>query len=109
MSLFIRLKNFSKRGFKRISEYYDEKLQKTILFGNENARSMQEWQDLFQAHGFMVPEADIEYIRLFPHFFYTPENYLIMKEKEMKTGKNLSWLKEFLFFGINFTAIQNMK
>jgi len=109
MSLFIRLKNFSRRGFKRISEYHDEKLQKTILFGNENARSMQVWQDLFHENEFQIPDADIEYIRLFPHFFYTRENYLIIKDKEMKTVKNLPWLKEFLFFGINFTAIQNMR
>jgi SAM-dependent methyltransferase len=104
-SFFIRMKNFSKRGFNRVSEYYDEQLNKTIPFGNENARSMKAWRKLFEDHGFDVPEKYTEYIRLYPHFFYTRSNYGLMRFREAKISRKLPLVHEFLFFGINFTAI----
>jgi len=104
-SLFIRMKNFSKRGFQRISEYHDEHLNKTIPFGNENARSLNEWRRLFEDHGFDLPEKYTEYIRLYPHFFYTHSNYDLMRDREVRLLKKLPLIHEFLFFGINFTAI----
>ena len=106
-SLFIMMKNISKRGFNRISHYYDEKLQKTILFGNENARSLKTWRRLLTRQGFEVPEDNVEYVRLFPHFFYNENNYMKIPLKEEQAGKDFPLVRNFLFFGINFTAIQN--
>ena len=103
-NIFISLKNFSIRGFNRVDNHYDERLQKNILFGNENARSMQAWNEILKLGGFTMVEKDMEYIRFFPPCCFAPENYIEMIEKERKTGKNLKLLRELLFFGINFTA-----
>jgi SAM-dependent methyltransferase len=103
-NVFISLKNFSIRGFNRVTNYFDERLQKNILFGNENARSMQAWNEILNLGGFTMVEKDMEYIRIFPPCCFTPEHYIEMIEKERKTGKNLKLLREMLFFGINFTA-----
>lgn len=107
-NIFIMLKNFSKRGFKRVTMYYDEHLQKTILFGNENARSLQLWCSILKDHGYSVPEKDMEYIRFYPPFCFTEKNYDRVTEKDRKPGKNHSLIHELLFFGINFTAINEI-
>jgi SAM-dependent methyltransferase len=104
-SIFINVKNFTKRGFQRIIGYYDERLQKTILFGNENARSLRAWFRILKDCGFTMPESDIEFIRFFLPFFFTIENYQRLAQKEKAIGKNSNLLRELLFFGINFTAI----
>jgi SAM-dependent methyltransferase len=103
-SLFIRLKNFSKRGFKKTNEFYDEHLKKNILFGNENARSMQEWERLLNEHGFELPSEEIEYIRIYPPFSYNDSNYQHLMRKDKIQGKNIPLFHELLYFGINFTA-----
>jgi SAM-dependent methyltransferase len=109
LSFFIRMKNFSKRGFKKIVEYHDEQLNKTIPIGNENARGLKEWRRLFEENGFDLPEKFTEYIRLYPHFFYKLSNYDLIRHRELRLLKKLPMLYEFLFFGINFTAIQKTK
>jgi SAM-dependent methyltransferase len=103
-NIFISLKNFSIRGLNRINTYYDERLQKVILFGNENARSIQAWNEILKLGGFAMVEKDMEYIRFFPPCCFTPDHYIEIIEKERKIGKNLKLLRELLFFGINFTA-----
>jgi SAM-dependent methyltransferase len=105
-NIFISLKNLSKRGFNRVTEYYDERLHKTILFGNENARSSHVWDEILKNGGLTLVESDLEYIRFFPPCCFTPENYAGMIEKEHKTEKNSNLLRELLFFGINFTALK---
>jgi 2-polyprenyl-3-methyl-5-hydroxy-6-metoxy-1,4-benzoquinol methylase len=107
LSIFIRIKNFSKRGFKRINEFYDDRLQKQILFGNENARSIHVWKKLFTEHGFQVPIGEIEYVRLLPHFFFNHKNHLLLREEEKIASRKMPLVRDFLFFGINFTAIHN--
>ena len=106
-NIFIILKNFSKRGFKRVSSYYDENLHKTILIGNENARSLQTWKEILNSAGFSFSTEEREYIRFFPPWYYTAENYLQVIRKEKNAGKKLDLLRELLFFGINFTAINS--
>jgi len=106
-NVFIVLRNFSKRGFKRVTEYYDERLQKAILFGNENARSIHTWQKILKNNGLTLAENDLEYIRLLPPFCFTGENYRHITVKEKKLGNNLPLVQELLFFGINFTAFNN--
>ena len=104
-SIFINLKNFSKRGFKRITGYYDERLQKTILLGNENARSLRAWSEILKDGGFRMPEGNVEFVRLFLPFCFTMKNYQRLAQKEKDIGKNFKLLRDLLFFGINFTAI----
>lgn len=104
-NLFINLKNFSKRGFNRVTQYYDEKLQKVILFGNENARSMKAWHHLLEETGLEVPDNTVEYIRFLPPFWFTPDNYSVTIEKETKAAKNFPIVREIFFFGIDFTAL----
>jgi SAM-dependent methyltransferase len=105
-NLFINLKNFSRRGFKKVTWCYDEKLQKTILFGNENARGMHTWRHMLEASGLEVPSDPIEYIRYYPPFCFTEDNNLMISEKEKQIGSKVSLIRELLFFGINFTAIK---
>jgi 2-polyprenyl-3-methyl-5-hydroxy-6-metoxy-1,4-benzoquinol methylase len=103
---FITLRNIYYRGFERVTTYYDELLQKAILFGNENARSLRAWQSILEKGHLELNEDSVEYIRVLPPFCFTEKNYYSLMEKEMQAGKKLLNLREFLFFGINFTAIK---
>lgn len=92
---------FLKRGNKRIIEYYDEKIQKKILMGNENFRSEKQWKNLFANAGFKVVDSETEYIRFFlPYKFKGKEiERVIEKEKKLR-GKN-KILKQYGFWGLN--------
>ena len=46
-NLIQSLKLYKQRGNKRIIEFYDERLKKTILLGNENIRSLAAWKEEF--------------------------------------------------------------
>ncbi len=105
-NVYINLKNFLKRGFNRVTVYYDEKLLKEILFGNENARSMKKWSMLLAESGFEVPADSIEYIRFCLPVAFNNRNTKIIQEQERKLADNCSLLRELLFFGINFTALK---
>jgi SAM-dependent methyltransferase len=106
---FIILRNFSQRGFNRVTEYYDERLQKTILFGNENARGLSAWRRILEKSGLIIAESDLEYIRIIPPFCYTGENYRRLNEWEKSAGKKWPFLREILSFGINFTAFKTTR
>jgi SAM-dependent methyltransferase len=103
-NFFIALKNFRKRGFKRVTWYYDEKLQKTIRFGNENARSLGRWHCILSNAGMNVSADSVGFVRFFPPFFFNNANYYRLQKKEEEIGKKYRLLREILFFGINFTA-----
>jgi hypothetical protein len=107
--LFIAFKNFSKRGFNKVSYYYDERLKKSIPFGNENARSMNEWNRLLLLHNYEVQGKDVEYIRLYPHFSYSEQKAAIIREKEASFAPKFPVIRELFYFGINFTAVRNHK
>ncbi|MBN1144342.1 MAG: class I SAM-dependent methyltransferase [Bacteroidales bacterium] len=108
-NVFINLKNFQKRGFNKVTVYYDEKLQKEILFGNENARSMKRWSLLLTESGFEVPADSVEYIRFCLPVGFNSSNTKMIQEQERKLAGNCSLLRELLFFGINFTAVKSSK
>jgi|GEM_PF-241090 len=103
---FIIGRNLFYRGFQRVTEYYDERLQKTVLLGNENARSLNSWRSILNKGGFDLAEDTVEFIRIFPPACFTGKNYYQVIEKEKKAGKKLLKLREFLFFGVNFTALK---
>ncbi len=103
-NVFICLKNFRKRGFKRTIAYYDERLKKNIVMGNENAQSLQKWKQLMKVCGLTL--LDFEYIRFLPPVFFNNRNYQRIIGWEKQTGKKTTLLREILFFGINFTAVK---
>jgi 2-polyprenyl-3-methyl-5-hydroxy-6-metoxy-1,4-benzoquinol methylase len=103
-SILIGLKNFHRRGFKKTTQYYDERLGKSIMMGNENAKSLQAWKRILQGSGLTI--VDFEYIRFLPPCFFTGENYQRLIGWEKQTGKKTTLLREGFYFGINFTAIK---
>ncbi len=103
-SIFIGFKNFLKRGFKRVDTYYDPKLKKAILFGNENARSMHKWNLLLKKSNFAVDSDDITYLRILPPFIYQPDYYTKIPQWEQGLFRKAPLISQFLFFGLNFTA-----
>jgi len=92
---------FAKRRNKRIIEYYDPKLQKTLLFGNENIRSEKEWIKLFEEEGFTNLAQETTCIRYYYPFAYKRKRMEEIIEKEHKIAKNNHWLRRRFFFGIN--------
>ena len=105
-NLFIRGKNFAVRGFERVGEYYDERLKKSILFGNENARSLAKWRKILEKQGFVLHDENTAYIRMMPPQAFKSDNYKEMISREQQLWKKHPLLREFLFFGVNFTAIK---
>lgn len=99
-------KLYKQRGRKRIKEIYDEKLNKTILLGDENIRSMKKWKQLFAKQGMQIDDKATEYIRFYPPNFFNEENYYetIIKEQKIAAGNKL--LKERMFFGLNYTVMK---
>ncbi len=96
------LKNFKRRGFKRIIEIYDEKLKTSYLMGNENTRSLNKWKNLLEENNLKMGHND--YIRLFPPFSFKNKSLeeIISREKEISSRSSL--LNKYFFFGLNFTA-----
>ncbi|RYZ45480.1 MAG: class I SAM-dependent methyltransferase [Sphingobacteriales bacterium] len=97
-------KLYKYRGNKRIIKLWDEKLQKDILIGNENIRSLKHWNELLQANQFAIDNDSVQYIRYFLPFRYKnadPEG-LLKKEKDIQ--RRSKFRKEYFFFGINFVA-----
>lgn len=101
---FERTRFFIQRGNKRIIEIWDEKLQKNILLGNENIRSLKVWRDEFIKHDLVIHDNKVKYIRFYLPFNYNDNNINDIILKEQKIWKKHPFLKEYLFFGLNFVA-----
>ncbi len=102
-----RIKLYKYRGNKRIITIWDEKLQKDILIGNENIRSLEKWNGLFEKNGFHIAPGSVNYVR-----YYLPHQYngkdaqkLLEQERQIQQTKN--WKREYFFFGLNFIAVKN--
>jgi len=102
---FIRGKNFARRGFNRVGEIYDEKLGKMIPFGNENARNLKAWKEILGRAGLCIMEGDTQYIRFYQPFLFNRDNYQTMISREQALAQKSRLLRDYLFFGINFTAV----
>jgi len=103
-NIICNIKHFRERGFKRISSYYDERLKKEIVFGNENTRSLSKWEKEFSKGGFQINEDSLEYIRYFMPGKYDGSNTDEIIKKESRLWRKSSILREFFFFGMNFTV-----
>lgn len=101
-NVVIRANRYRTRRNNRIIEIFDEQLNKKILFGNENIRSFRTWQKEFTEAGFELN--DKNYIRLYLPFFYNKTNASKLIEREQKLWKSNSFLREYMFYGLNFIA-----
>ena len=102
-----RIKLYKYRGNNRIITIYDERLKKDILLGNENIRSLDNWQRLFEKNGFRMQDSSIQYLRYFlpiKYRFSDPEKLL---EKELQIQQEKGLRREYFFFGLNFIAEKN--
>jgi SAM-dependent methyltransferase len=103
-NLIQRAKLYKRRGNKRIIKIWDKKLQKEILLGNENIRSLDKWSKLLKSNGFDIPEASVQYVRYYLPFRYNEWNAESLLAKERALQKNSNLKKEYFFFGLNFIA-----
>ena len=102
-----RIKLYKYRGNKRIITIWDEKLQKDILIGNENIRSLDSWTRLFEKNGFHIENNSVQYVRYFlpVHYRFGDPGKLLQKEQQIQDRKGFR--REYFFFGLNFIAEKN--
>ena len=93
------IKLFRQRGFRRITSYHDDKLNKRITLGNEYIRSLKKWESIFRDNEFSLDKDSVQYIRLFPPFLF--KNYQAAIKKESALANRYPTLRKF-YFGINF-------
>ncbi len=101
-----RAKLYKYRGNKRIITIWDEKLQKDILIGNENIRSLKSWGDLFTQNGFSIKEESVQYIRYFLPVKYRFSDPAALLKKELQIQSTPGIRREYFFFGLNFVAVK---
>ncbi len=104
-----RIKLYKYRGNKRIITIYDEKLQKDILIGNENIRSLAAWGQLFDANGFHINEGSVQYVRYYLPFAYGSKDPEQLLRQEQEIQSRPGFRREYLFFGLNFVAEKNYR
>jgi SAM-dependent methyltransferase len=96
------LKLYKQRGNKRIIDYYDERLKKTIKIGNENIRGIAKWKQLFEDAGFIFKDKSLQYVRLLPPLSYKGKTAESVTQREQAITQ--AFLRKYFFFGINFVA-----
>lgn len=97
------LKLFKQRGFKRIKRIYDEKLKKSYLMGDENIRGINKWKRTFEKAGFVINDAQTEYVRYFyPSKFNKSDSQNIILREKTISSRSL-FLRKYFFFGLSFT------
>jgi len=101
-----RVKLYKYRGNKRIITIWDEKLQKDILIGNENIRSLDNWRQLFEKNGFRLDDASVQYVRYYLPFYYGMKDGAQLLEQERNIQKKKGLRREYFFFGLNFIAVK---
>lgn len=99
-----RAKLYKYRGNKRIITFWDEKLQKEILIGNENIRSLESWRQLFAGNGFAINNNSVQYVRYYlpVSYRFTDAEQLLRQEEKIQSSPGLR--REYFFFGLNFVA-----
>lgn len=97
-----QIKHFKERGFNRITTFYDERLDETLLFGNENTRSLKNWIILSNKSQLLIDKNSINYIRFFTPSYHNKKLFFEIVNKENQLWKKYPILRECFFFGINF-------
>jgi 2-polyprenyl-3-methyl-5-hydroxy-6-metoxy-1,4-benzoquinol methylase len=101
------LKLYLRRGNKRIIDIYDEKTKKYVKLGNENIRGFNKWEQEFRHHQMRIDPGSPEFIRLFPPAFFNNTNYQSVLNREKKLWKQYALLRDYFYFGVNFTVSKN--
>jgi len=102
--IFENVRLFLMRGNKKVVEMWDDTLQKNILLGNENIRSLKKWKSEIAKHNLKIDNERIQYIRFYMPFFYSENNMNALIEKEQRLWRKNNFLKQFFFFGLNFVV-----
>lgn len=99
-----RIKLYKYRGNKRIITIWDEKLKKDILIGNENIRSLRNWNTLFSQNGFSIQNSSVQFVRYFlpVHYRFFEAEKLLHREERIQAKPGLR--RDYFFFGLNFIA-----
>ncbi len=103
-NIFNRVKNYMRRGNKRISEMYDERLKRKILIGDENTRSIKEWDKLLAQVSLHLDHDSVKYTRLFLPFFYKVYSEDVIEKKDNEMLKTNRLLRTYFYFGTSFIA-----
>lgn len=98
------LKLYRQRGSKRIVTYFDEGLGRQVTMGNENIRPWKTWRAELLKAGLLPEDEKIQYLRFFPPFWFRNKSAQEVVEQEQRLWKNYPLLKEYFFFGVNFSA-----
>lgn len=98
------LKLYRQRGNKRVIEFHDERLNKTILLGNENIRSLSHWSREFEQQGLTIDSSSVQYVRALPPALFKHLGYEKAIAREQRLWKSIPILREYFFFGVNFIA-----
>jgi SAM-dependent methyltransferase len=101
-NIITNLKHFKERGFKKITTFYDERLNKELLFGNENTRSFKEWNNAASKSNLSLVLNSLNYIRFFHPSYHNKKTYEEIVQIENQLWKKNLILREYFFFGINF-------
>ena len=98
-AFLIRIPLYMQRGSKRVITMHDEKLNRDYVMGNENVRSFGTWKGIFERNGMKV--ADYEFIRCYPPFLWSQDNYdrRIVSEKQL--WRDHAMLREYGYMGMN--------
>ena len=95
-------KLYIRRGNKRIIKIWDEQLQKHVLLGNENIRSLANWKNEFSKQDMLIEDSKTQYLRYYLPFNFNSNNFDDKIKKEQEIWKHNNFLKEYFFFGLNF-------
>ena len=102
------LKLIKQRGFKKVKTIYDEVLEKEILIGDENIRSLSVWDALLSKNNLSLNHDSLNYIRFFYPIAYKDKPIEEVFRMEQRIQHKSSVLKKWFFFGLNFVAHKNV-
>lgn len=102
------LKLIKQRGFKKVKTIYDEVLEKEILIGDENIRSLSAWDNLLSKNNLTLNHDSLNYIRFFYPLTYKDKPIKEIFRMEQRIQYKSSLLKKWFFFGLNFVAHKNV-
>ena len=102
------LKLIKQRGFRKVKTIYDEVLEKNILIGDENIRSLSAWDALLSKNNMSLNHDSLNYIRFFYPITYKNKPIKEVVRMEQRIQHKSSVLKKWFFFGLNFVAQKNV-
>jgi 2-polyprenyl-3-methyl-5-hydroxy-6-metoxy-1,4-benzoquinol methylase len=101
-NIILRAMLYKLRGNNRIIEGFDENLKRNVVMGNENVRSLKQWERIINDNGFAV--SDIQYIKFLPPYVMNENNFQQLNIIEQKLWRKYPFLREGFFWGLNFVC-----